>query len=216
MDGDTNSDINDYLFAADGATRRCPEVINPRLFLPGRPRGEVPVTAGHQFVRAAGAGAISLKSFFQKDFKETAMWRIIYIADPPPLTMWSPRRPPAAGVGTWGRGRPQLRPIYIICASGEGSVPRCPHEVYWRNPGDEKADGTRRLGSIAGTMRVLEPQIAPQNRHRGCPRCALARPSAHLGAHWRALARQGRTLARTGAPKGAPWRAKGARHRHGE
>ena len=79
MDGDANSDTNNYLFAADGATRRRPQVINPRLFLPGRPRGEVPVTAGHQFVRAAGAGAISLKSFFQKDFKETAMWRMIYI-----------------------------------------------------------------------------------------------------------------------------------------
>ena len=26
-----------------------------------------------------GAGVISLKSFFQKDFNETAMWRIIYI-----------------------------------------------------------------------------------------------------------------------------------------
>ena len=189
MDGDANSDTNDYLFAADGATRRCPEVINPRLFLPGRPRGEVPVTAGHQFVRAAGAGAISLKSFFQKDFKETTMWRIIYIADAPPpspLTMWSPRRPPAAGVGTWGRGRPQLRPIYIICASGEEPAPTRPHEVYWRKLGGEKADGTRELGTIRETMRVLEPQIAPQNRHRGCPR-------------WR-------TLARTGAP----WHAKGA------
>ncbi len=116
MGGDTNSDINDYLFAADGATRRCPEVINPRLFLPGRPRGEVPVTAGHQFVRAAGAGAISLKSFFQKDFKETAMWRIIYIADAPPpspLTMWSPRRPPAAGRGDVGDGDVPRDVVYI-------------------------------------------------------------------------------------------------------
>ena len=116
MDGDTNSDINDYLFAADGATRRCPEVINPRLFLPGRPRGEVPVTAGHQFVRAAGAGAISLKSFFQKDFKETALRRIIYIPDVPPsspLTMWSPRPPPAAGRGDLGDGDVPRDVVYI-------------------------------------------------------------------------------------------------------
>ncbi len=114
MDGDANSDTNNYLFAADGATRRRPQVINPRLFLPGRPRGEVPVTAGHQFVRAAGAGAISLKSFFQKDFKETTMWRIIYIADvPPPLTMWSPRRPPAAGRGDVGDGDVPRDVVYI-------------------------------------------------------------------------------------------------------
>ena len=117
MDGDTNSDINDYLFAADGATRRCPEVINPRLFLPGRPRGEVPVTAGHQFVRAAGAGAISLKSFFQKDFKETAMWRIIYIADaPPPLQCGLPAARPRPGVATWGTGTsPGTSYIYYMC-----------------------------------------------------------------------------------------------------
>ena len=117
MDGDTNSDINNYLFAADGATRRCPEVINPRLFLPGRPRGEVPVTAGHQFVRAAGAGAISLKSFFQKDFKETTMWRIIYIADvpPPPYNVVSP--PPARGRrGDLGTGTsPATSYIYYMC-----------------------------------------------------------------------------------------------------
>ena len=112
MDGDTNSDINNYLFAADGATRRCPEVINPRLFLPGRPRGEVPVTAGHQFVRAAGAGAISLKSFFQKDFKETTMWRIIYIADvpPPPLQCGLPAARPRPA---WGPGDGDV-PSYVL------------------------------------------------------------------------------------------------------
>ena len=111
MDGDANSDTNNYLFAADGATRRRPQVINPRLFLPGRPRGEVPVTAGHQFVRAAGAGAISLKSFFQKDFKETAMWRIIYIADPPPPLQCG--LPAARPRPAWGPGDGDV-PSYVL------------------------------------------------------------------------------------------------------
>ncbi len=124
MDGDTNSDTNNYLFAADGATRRCPEVINPRLFLPGRPRGEVPVTAGHQFVRTAGAGAISLKSFFQKDLEETTMGRIIYIGDvlprppsPPSKVGLPPPPPPARGRrGDLGAGTsPATSYIYYMC-----------------------------------------------------------------------------------------------------
>ncbi len=142
MDGDTNSDTNNYLFAADGATRRRPQVINPRLFLPGRPRGEVPVTAGHQFVRAAGAGAISLKSFFQKDFKETAMWRIIYIADAPPpspLTMWSPRRPPAAGRGDLGDGDVPRDVVYILYVQAVKNLPpRAPMKFIGESLGARK------------------------------------------------------------------------------
>ena len=51
-----------------------------------------------------GAGVISLKSFFQKDFNETAMWRIIYIYMPPsaakktaPARGAVPVPPPATG-----------------------------------------------------------------------------------------------------------------------
>ena len=143
MDGDANSDADNYLFAADGATRRRPQVINPRLFLPGRPRGEVPVTAGHQFVRAAGAGAISLKSFFQKDFKETAMWRIIYIADaPPPLPPYNVVSPPPARGRAWrpgGRGRPQGRRIYILYVQAVKNLPpRAPMKFIGESLGARK------------------------------------------------------------------------------
>ena len=140
MDGDANSDTNNCLFAADGATRRRPQVINPRLFLPGRPRGEVPVTAGHQFVRAAGAGAISLKSFFQKDFKETAMWRIIYIADvpPPPLQCGLPAARPRPAWGPGGGDVPS-HVLYILYVQAVKNLPpRAPTKFIGESLGARK------------------------------------------------------------------------------
>ena len=92
----------------------------------------------------------------------------VYIGrSPSPPLQWSFPPPRGGGAGTWGRGRPHLRPIYIICASGEESAPTRPHEVYWRKPGGEKADGMTKLETIRQTMRVPDPQMTPQNRHRG-------------------------------------------------
>ena len=91
-----------------------------------------------------------------------------------------PAPPPSGRRGDLGAGTsPAASYIYIICASGEEPAPTRPHEVYWRKPGGEKADGTTRLGSIAAAMRVLDPQMTPQNRHPGG---ALRRQIA-LGGH---------------------------------
>jgi hypothetical protein len=63
--------------------------------------------------------------------RRPALARKIYIQDaaPPPLPplQWSP--PPGVGRGV-GMGTSPACPIYIICASGDETVPRCPHEVY--------------------------------------------------------------------------------------
>ena len=114
-----------------------------------------------------GAGAIPLKSFFQKDSKGTALRRIIYIADvpPPPYNGLPPPGPTRGDLGTGTS--PGTSYIYIICASGEETGPTRPHEVYLRKPGGEKADGTRRLETIRQTLRVPDPQMTPEKRFSG-------------------------------------------------
>jgi len=182
MDGDANSDTNNYLFAADGATRRRPQVINPRLFLPGRPRGEVPVTAGHQFVRAAGAGAISLKPADGTTRLGTIRAAALVLD-----SQMTPQNRAKAPVGAQGRATVRL--------------------------------GRARVRSWARQSALVRPRLRPWAR-QSAPGGALGRARARLGragcALGCAMARQGRARVRPRTRLGAPWRAKGARHRHGE